>query len=366
MRKLLSTIGNYAMSIERNFTKEDTRILDKLIVNAEREMAIFRKSEQYNKLALAFYYLTQKERKMVDKKDVFLNSYAIHYRDFDEMSYSIGGHPMATLYPVFKLLSPLKQNKITLLQGLKIEIALGKIFNPGLYHSQYHPTSIIGILGSTALSAKLLHLTTDQTVNALGIAFSFMSGVKGNFGSHAKALQVANATQNGLLSALCSKNGFTANIDLLQQNNVLKVFINKTIGTKEIKTLSRLLKKHLPLIDEFLFKKYDVCGSFHGVIDLALRDRKQLLLRINDIKEIRLRIHPKRLQNKHIELPQNALQKKFSPRYLYAYAFLGKDLRKITHSNIIYRDILRFIKKVKVIDDNTIDQWDYRSNFRWH
>jgi 2-methylcitrate dehydratase PrpD len=352
LKKLLNVMSKYTLSSDTTFKKNDLEIAEKLIFNARKEITIFKKTSEYKKLKAIF--------KNTKQDIVFINAYGIHHRDFDEMSYSIGGHPTATILPVL-LAFNVKYKKNYFLQALKLEIILGKLFNPELYNTKYHPTTIIGALGSTAISAKILNLSHRQTINAFGITFSFLSGIKGNFGSDAKSLQVASAVEHGLLSALFSNMGFTSNIDLLDKTETLQFFTNKKIKDNAIKNLKKLLSSRLSLKNEFLFKKYDVCGSFHEIINLALKDRKRLSGRLLDIKEVILRINPERLRDKNILLPKSAVEKKFSPQYLYAYTFLGNNIKQITTSKDISKDVLKFMGKVKVIPDVKMRKWQYKT-----
>lgn len=350
---ILNIIGEYILSNDKTFQEEDFETARLLVSNAEREIAVFRKSDEYKRLKEIFGIKSQ-------LGSVFINAYGIHHRDFDEMSFSMGGHPTATLLPILLAFKKKEETKI-FLQSLKLEIALGKVLNPELYRSQYHPTTIIGLLGSTALSARLLRLTHGQVVNALGIAFSFFSGIKGSFGSSAKCLQVAHAAQQGLLSAVYSKKGFTSNIDLLERNNALYLFIGKKLQASHVCTLRTLLSRRLSLKDEFLVKRYDVCGSFHNVVDIALRDGGTFSQQVTHIKKIILFMHPERLEHKSISFPKNATQKKFSPSYLYAYAFLDNNLATVSSSDDITEQVLAFMKKITVHADSKMGKWEYKT-----
>lgn len=351
--EILRIISNFILSDDKTFQEDDFQIAQDICKRAEDELVIFKNSIEYNNLTKIINIKS-------DSGKVFINSYGIHHRDFDEMSFSIGGHPTATLFPILLAYNK-KQEMGIFLQALKLEIALGKIFNPELYQSQYHPTTVIGLLGATSLTAKILQLTYNQTINALGISFSFLSGVRGNFGSSSKSLQVAHSTQHGLLSALFSRNGFTSNTDLLDRDNVLDFFVGKEIKTSHIDTFNRLLNNHIVLKDEFLIKKYNVCGSFHNIIDMALNDRDTFIKHIDQIHKVVLSMHPERLVYKNISFPTNASQKKFSPTYLYAYTFLGNNLQLITCSDEVEQSVITFMKKIVLHPKTTMGRWEYNS-----
>lgn len=356
LKDLLRVSSEYILSDDQVFCEEDLMIARSLILNAEQEMAIFRGTGEYMQLREIFEGNFQ-------INSVFINSYGIHHRDFDEMSFSIGGHPTATLLPILLTYHKERETKV-FLQALKLELGLGQILNPELYQGQYHPTTIIGLLGATALAAKLLELTHKQLVNAFGIAFSFLSGIKGNFGSSAKCLQVAHATQHGLLSAMYSQKGFTANIDLLEQNDTLQIFTGKNLRASHVRWLCKMLTEHLTLKEEFLFKKYDVCGSFHGVIDIALDDRTAFQQPIECITKVTLSMHPQRLAHKSIGSPNSSEQKRFSPNYLYAYTFLGNNLTEISSSNNVSEEVVALMEKVEVRADSTLGKWEYKTEIQ--
>jgi 2-methylcitrate dehydratase PrpD len=76
----------------------------------------------------------------------------------------------------------------------------------------FHPTATCGIFGATALAAKLLGLSADVTVQALGVAGSFASGLGQSLadGSDAWRAHGGVAAHNGVLSALLAREGLTA------------------------------------------------------------------------------------------------------------------------------------------------------------
>jgi 2-methylcitrate dehydratase PrpD len=352
--ELLKTITSYVLYHNEYFTELDLKIAQELIDNANREIRCFKHTDKYKDLKISL-------GTDCEENDVLINSYGIHHRDFDEMSFSMGGHPTATLLPVISIKDDCKKAPKIFLKGLKLDIALGIIFNPELYGSPYHPTSIIGCIGATAVASKILDLTYDEMINALGISLSLLGGIKGSFGSDAKPLQVALATRNGYFSAKLAKNGFEPNIDLLENNHSLSTFLKKKIDKKVVARLKSILYRPFYLENEFLIKKYPVCGSFHNLIEKALSDRNHLSTDINKVKKITILIHPERLKNKNISFPEKEVQKKFSPNYLYAYAFLNKPIELITVSDKIPEDVSRLMKNIFIEPDELLGKWEYKT-----
>jgi len=75
----------------------------------------------------------------------------------------------------------------------------------------WHRTAAFGIFGATAAAGKLLRLTPEQMVNALGIAYSHAAGNRQCIvdGALTKRLQAGQAASSAVLSAVLAGEGFT-------------------------------------------------------------------------------------------------------------------------------------------------------------
>ncbi len=101
--------------------------------------------------------------------------------------------------------------------GYEVMTRIGNAINAGsarmAHHRKgFHPTATCGIFGAAALAAKLLRTSADVTVQALGVAGSFASGVAQSLadGSDAWRAHGGVAAHNGVLSALLAREGLTA------------------------------------------------------------------------------------------------------------------------------------------------------------
>jgi 2-methylcitrate dehydratase PrpD len=101
--------------------------------------------------------------------------------------------------------------------GYEVMTRVGNAINAGparmAHHRKgFHPTATCGIFGAAALAAKLLGLSADVTVQALGVAGSFASGLAQSLadGSDAWRAHGGVAAHNGVLSALLAREGLTA------------------------------------------------------------------------------------------------------------------------------------------------------------
>ena len=60
---------------------------------------------------------------------------------------------------------------------------------------------LLGTIAAAAAAASLLKLSAEETNNAIGIAATMAGGLVVSFGSHAKAINIAEACQNGIDAA---------------------------------------------------------------------------------------------------------------------------------------------------------------------
>ena len=87
---------------------------------------------------------------------------------------------------------------------------IGRIFGSGHLQRGWHPTASVGLLGSTAVAARLWALNTGELQRAWGIAGSQLGGLVRNFGTMTKPFHAGHAARGALLSAWMAKQGFSA------------------------------------------------------------------------------------------------------------------------------------------------------------
>jgi 2-methylcitrate dehydratase PrpD len=78
----------------------------------------------------------------------------------------------------------------------------------------FHPPGVVGPLGATAVSGKLLGLSVAELTMAFGIVASRACGLPANAGTMVKSTHPGNAGRMGVESALLARAGFTSNPDI--------------------------------------------------------------------------------------------------------------------------------------------------------
>ena len=101
--------------------------------------------------------------------------------------------------------------------GYEVMTRVGNAINAGTarmahHRKGYHPTATCGVFGAAAIAAKLLGLSSDGIVAALGIAGSFASGLAESLtdGTDVWRAHGGIAAHNGVLAALLARAGLTA------------------------------------------------------------------------------------------------------------------------------------------------------------
>lgn len=101
--------------------------------------------------------------------------------------------------------------------GYEIGTRIGNTVSPHAFHRGFHPCGLTSTFASAAAIAKMLGLDTDHYVSALGLAGSQAAGLMASqFGAMAKRFHSGKAAQNGIIAALCAREGLTGVRDVLE------------------------------------------------------------------------------------------------------------------------------------------------------
>jgi 2-methylcitrate dehydratase PrpD len=148
-----------------------------------------------------------------------LNGYAAHVLDFDD-TYNPARttiHGSSVTWPVIFALSELDRSEVdgrlavaAYVAGFETTARVAAAAGPAHYEIGWHVTGTAGHVGAGAAAARVLGLSAEQTVHALGTSVTQAAGLKELYGSDCKALHPAKAAMDGLVSALLASEGFTA------------------------------------------------------------------------------------------------------------------------------------------------------------
>ena len=223
------------------------------------------------------------DRRAAPLDAALINGTAAHALDYDDVSNSMGGHPSAPLLPALFALAETRNTDgraflAAFVTGFETETRIGRGVNFHHYEKGWHPTATLGVFGATAACCHLLGLPQEQTAVALGLAASFASGVKANFGTMTKPLHVGHCSRNGLLAALLAADGFTANPGAFEHKQGFLAVFNGA-GNFNADAILRDWGAPWDIVEPSVgIKQYPCCGSTHSAVDAML-----MLVREHDL-----------------------------------------------------------------------------------
>ncbi len=160
--------------------------------------------------------------------------------------------------------------------------------NFSLRNRGYHSTPTCGVFGATIAAARLMGLSKDQTVSALGLAGAQASGLMEMYGpSMQKRFNPGPAARNGVTSAAMAKLGYTGAATIFEgERGFCKAFTDEF----DIPALTKNLGSEFPIHIEY--KPYSCARPIHNAIDTALAVRAQLKEPVSAITSMKMRRHP--------------------------------------------------------------------------
>jgi 2-methylcitrate dehydratase PrpD len=233
---------------------------------------------------------------------------------------------------------------------------MARIVNFHHYEKGWHPTATLGTFGVAAAAGRLLGLTAAQNANALGLATSFASGIKQNFATMAKPIQVGHAAQKGLMAALLAAEGATASLQVFEgKQGFFAVYDGlENVAAGPIEGLGESWE----LVESgLMFKKYACCGSTHPVIDAAIELAIRDDIKPEDVETIRVAINPRRIPHVNRPVVADALAAKFSLQYTAAAALADRalGLRHFSEAAVGRVDLQRLLARVEVSGLDHVD-----------
>jgi 2-methylcitrate dehydratase PrpD len=275
-----------------------------------------------------------------------------HALDYDDINRNMRGHPTVPVLPATLAVgeaakSSGKEVLEAFLIGFEVEAKLGLGLNPYLFEAGWHPTAVLGVMGSAAASAKLLKLSPEKTGMALGIAASLASGLRQNFGTMTKPLHAGQASKNGVIAAQLAGRGYTSDAGIVEGK---LGYANAFAGGKgDCAKIADGLGRPFSILSPGVgLKRYPSCARTHPGIDAMLDIVLGNDIRPEDVNSIScagsyttptMLIHSR---------PQSALEGKFSIEFCMALALLEREvaLPYFRDEKVQDRRIQELIRKV--------------------
>ena len=256
-----------------------------------------------------------------------INATAAHALDFDDFAFS--NHPSAVLCPAILGAADASPRPISGALALKAYVLGYEVWadafvrEPDLYYDKgWHPTAILGTLGSAVAASVIMGLSEDQTCHALALAASCAGGVFENFGTMAKPLHGGRASSVGVMAAEMAACGMQASEQAIEgPRGMLRAF--SPAGRVDLE--SSFHQKEAWWIHRYRLnlKRFPVVGSAQRGIEAMLgwREQNPKVQAVN-IDKIHIVISQRHAAVMPYALPQDALQAKFSLPFALVCALL--------------------------------------------
>lgn len=209
--------------------------------------------------------------------------------------------------------------------GCEMMERVSKAANPSLRNRGFHTTPACGVFGATVAAARVLRLSGEKMVSALGLAGAQASGLMEMYGpSMQKRFNPGPTARNGVTAALMAQLGFTGADTIFEgERGFLKAFSDRT----NAEALGQDLKRPYDLLIEF--KPYSCARPIHNAIDCALDIRGQPGFDPDAIESIHVARHPDWARYHQNQAPRTYHEAQVSLPFSVAVSFLeGKALLK--------------------------------------
>lgn len=293
-----------------------------------------------------------------------INGTATHGEDFDDTFEGGPVHSSATVVPgVIAACEAYGRGGPSALVGIAAGIEatcrLSMVRPRAIHKAGFHPTSVLGTMGTTLAVSAALGLNRRQTVDALGNAGSFASGIIEYLaeGAWTKRLHTGWAAQAGVQAARFGAQGFFGPRTVLEgTHGLFNGFARSAEG--DYAALTESFGEQW-VMEGITFKPYATGTMNQPYVDCALRLARKGFS-AEDVKEVLCEtaegyVHRlwDPLPSKH--RPPNEYVAKFSAPFNIAVAFVtgGAGLSAFTEKTVRDERILALASKVRyVVDPN--------------
>jgi 2-methylcitrate dehydratase PrpD len=226
----------------------------------------------------------------------WVNGMMAHARDYDDTHDAAVLHAGVSVVPAAIAAAEMKGNATGadliagVAAGLELISRLGVATTIGIIESGFIYTSLFGHFAATAAAARVMGFDREQTVNAIGIAYSQAAG------SHqvtrdaalTKRMQPGFAAKTALISVALTRAGIRGARNTFE--GVDGLFRTYLRGRYDPEVLRDGLGKRFEFLN-LSYKPYPCCRFDHTAIDAALEIRRQIGGDVSDIRKVSARVN---------------------------------------------------------------------------
>lgn len=238
--------------------------------------------------------------------------------------------PLSAALAIAQKLAPVSGQDLFLafMTGFEVECKISEWMFSQHYKRGFHSSATVGTFGAFAAAAKLLALKGDKLLNGLGLAASFASGIRCNFGTMTKPLHVGRAAENGVTAALLAAKGFTADKSAL--DGPWGFFAVQGGGVTIAKVEAEGFGAPWSIIEPGVSIKPYPCGVLtHPTIDLMLKLVIENNIKPEEVETVTIFAGSNILNPIRYPIATNHLEAKFSLQAVLSMIVLNRKAGKI-------------------------------------
>jgi 2-methylcitrate dehydratase PrpD len=226
--------------------------------------------------------------------------------------------------------------------GLELVCRLGMATSIGIIESGFIYTSLFGHFGATAAAARVMGFDAEQTINALGIAYSQAAGTHQVTRDAAltKRIQPGFAAKTALISVAMTRIGIRGAQNTFEgADGLFRTYLR---GRYDPAVLREGLGKRFEFLN-LSYKPYPCCRFNHTAIDAALEIRGRLGGDVSGIRRISARVNRQAYEAVCTPVamrksPETIVQAQFSIPYTVACALVKGGVGLADFSGAALRD----------------------------
>lgn len=295
-----------------------------------------------------------------------VNGAASHIVELDDIHKGSIIHAATVVIPAALSIAEWKQLSGTdlitaVIVGYEVCYRIGEAVSPSHYYF-WHNTATCGTFGAAAAVAKLLNVTEEQTIHALGSAGTQATGLWEFIedGAMTKQLHPGKAAMNGIISVMLAQNNFTGATKILEGN---RGFFRAMSEQFDVTKVTDNLGKQYKIVENS-FKIHASCRHTHHVMDKMIELAKERKLHESNIDHIVVRTYQVAINITDNDSPDTVYAAKFSLQFCTALALLTGTggLDNFNEKTLWDHEIRSLMKRVKLIADEAInnaypDKW---------
>jgi 2-methylcitrate dehydratase PrpD len=243
----------------------------------------------------------------------FLGSLAASAQTYDDTHLATITHPtgpvasalLATAHQLESIGKPVDGNRLltALAIGIEIECRVSCAIATGGGNFGWYMTGLSGGIGAAAAVGRILGLSHEQMVYALGLAASQAGGLRAAHGSMAITFVPGIAARDGVVAAYLAAADYScSDIAIDGKNGLLQVLTGATDGS----LISDDLGSRYEMLNN-AYKPYPCGIVIHPAIDACLHLVREQGVDYRKIARVDLRVYPDALNLCWRKLPDNAL-----------------------------------------------------------